>query len=196
LPAFLALSVEGHVEIIRDATKKAILEYAQMASTSEEPPESFIQHYCALELYRKQAWNVRIEFPARHASNWNIDKSKLIHLTKLFRIDLVCFRQAGGLLEHLEMLIEFKRWADTKDVALDLNRLREIRGLLMEARPEAREVGIYSICVPHYATLAEVERAITNFKNHYRPEHSESFMTKEGSDRGAAGIIILDASNC
>lgn len=190
------MSVEAHVELIRDATKKAILEYALMANTSEEPPESFIQHYCALEFYRKQAWNVRIEFPARHTVGWNIDRSRLIHLRKDFRIDLVCFRQAGGHVDDLEMLVEFKRWPFAKDVAIDLDRLREIHTVLMPLRPKARYVGIYSVCVPHYPTLAKVEGSITNFKSYYRVEHAESFMTNERSDRGAAGIVILDASNC
>jgi hypothetical protein len=190
------MSIRSHVEMIGDAAKKAILEYAQMANTSEEPPESFIQHFCALELYRKTAWNVRIEFPARHVSGWNIDRSKFKHLSRDFRIDLVCFRQAGGLLEHLEMLVEFKRWTVTKDIEVDLNRLREIRGLVANGKSGDPQIGIYSVCVPHYSTLAEVEVAISNLENHYRTEHSESFMTREGTDRGAAGIIILDANNC
>jgi hypothetical protein len=193
------MTSESNIVLLRDAAKTAILDYARMARTSEPPPESFIRDVCALELHRKKSWTVRIEFPARHTAQWDVERPKLVHLSKNFLIDLVCFRQPGSHLVDLEMLVELKLWADVGKVLADINRLRELSSSLTETgKVTSSKLEIYVVCVPHYPTLAAVQDSISYFFRHYRFDRglAEPFLTGDDPHGAAAAVIILDANDC
>lgn len=191
-----------HIALLRGATKKAILDYARMACTSETPPESFIRDICAQELHRNGSLFVRIEFPARDCAKWDFDRSKLKYLSKDFRIDLVCFREPGSRKADLEMLVEFKLWTDQADVSKDVDRLRELTSLLTVADENSSDrVAGYVVCVPHYENLKRVRGAISDFAKHFgfdrgSPEPGAPFVTGDYIDGPSAGIVIIDVNDC
>lgn len=188
-------------ELLFSATKKAITEYAEMSRTGEAPPETFIRDVCALALKNETGWLIRIEFPARDTLNWGVDRTKLVHLSQNFLIDLVCFAGEDKRVSNIEMLVEFKLWTRFDHVTRDVHRLREILGLIaQEDGSRVTAAGGYAVCVPHYENLSRVKRAISEFSGRFcfdvnDPHTCASFETGKAGGP-AAGIIILDAAEC
>jgi hypothetical protein len=187
-----------HEALLHRATKAAILDYAGMSQTGEAPPETFIRDICAIKIHQEKSWCVRIELPARDCTQWTIDRSKLIHLSKDFRIDLVCFRERGGKASDLEMLVEFKLWTDYDDVLKDVRRLQEMIELLSKADKQlAERVKGYVVCVPHYESFQRVNGAVFEFSKRFElvqknNDENIPFLTNARSSESAAAIIILD----
>lgn len=183
------------------ATKKAIVEYADMSKTGEAPPESFIRDICALTLKNEMDCRVRIEFPARDTLGWHVDRTTLVHLSRNFLIDLVCFSPQGQRPSDIEMLVEFKLWTSFDDVAKDVHRLRELLELIAETNgSQATKAKAYAVCVPHYENLARVQCAISEFAERFSFEandpHGCTLFETGKAGGSAAGIVILDAAAC
>ncbi|WP_154072081.1 hypothetical protein [Bradyrhizobium erythrophlei] len=188
--------MDENIAILHQAIKSAIMLYAQMARTSEPPPESFIRDLCAVELHRNNFWAVRIEMPARDCAAWGIDRAKLQHLSRNFLIDMACFREHGGKSSDLLMLVEFKLWTNRDTVAKDVARLNELISLL----PDNQGVMGYVVSVPHYENAAKVREALEDFAEHFMLSREvaasgEPFPTGADILGPSAGIAIIDVRN-
>jgi hypothetical protein len=141
-------------KLLLASTKAAIMRYADMSETNEPPPESFVQHLCAINIWEQTRRIVRVEFPARDCAHLNFDRSRFEHLSRDFLIDLVWLRSDAESPAEIEALVEFKRWTAAKHVGRDVSRLRELLSYL-PARNESGAKG-YVVCVPHYPNIAQV----------------------------------------
>ncbi|QOZ78856.1 hypothetical protein XH83_27710 [Bradyrhizobium sp. CCBAU 53351] len=179
------------------STKSAIMQYAGMSRTNAPPPESFVQHLCALYIWQQTGRIVRVEFPARDCAHLNFDRSRFEHLSRNFLVDLVCLRSEARNPDDIEALVEFKLWTASKHVGGDVSRLREFLSFL--PAHEGGGAKGYVVCVPHYPNIARVREAISAFSGRFRlpgddPHTSEVFET--GSSGAAAGIVVLDVQEC
>lgn len=184
-------------KLLLASTKAAIIQYADMSNTNEPPPESFVQHLCAINLWEQTRCIVRVEFPVRDCAHLNFDRSRFEHLSRNFVIDLVCLRSDGQRPAEIETLVEFKLWTAAKHVGRDVSRLRE----LLRYLPALSQNGAkgYVVCVPHYPNIAQVRKAISDFSEHFLSQDDDAYTSEvfeTGSSGAAAGIVILDVERC
>jgi hypothetical protein len=198
--------MHSHIPLLQQATKRAIETYAEVAATSENPPEQFISHICAVELHNATSWTIRPELPARECvDRWSLDRNQLLHLNKDFRFDLACFGKPGGELQNLQMLVEFKLWTSIDLIYLDFLRLAEASNLISKKHGEIfSKIGSYIVCTPHYATRKRVDDAIDALKGNsaklFRKfffENTDPFETASSSSGlGYASVIVIDVAKC
>jgi len=190
-------------ELISDATTEAIRLYATMAQTGEPPPESFLRDICAVQLFNKEGWCIRPEFPARHAAELFIDTSNgYKSLSKNFLIDLVCFRRTADQHEVPLFLVEFTLWTSIRKIAREFDRLKEF--ISLSAKPQSKyRIKGYVVCTPHYETSTIVKETIEELRDNSKREFtrfdfhaSAPFQTGDHASGPAASVIVIDVGDC